>query len=156
MQFILEQLSDTCRKLLQSKGFAVEQLVQVLGGTRFWDGQFYASKELRSLPGVVGPFSRRTLGELLHPWVGAAVVANEAGRTFPHVVFGRGFTTGLDVLHEVLHIATQWGDLKMADEWNFGSFASDLKGQTQASQAITLFFDPKGWDCGASIGWSEP
>jgi hypothetical protein len=157
LKFILEQLSNTCRKFLQSKGFPIEELVRILGGTRFWDGHFYASKELSLLPGVVGPFSQRTLGELLHPWAAAVVVANQARTAFPHVVFNRRlFGSGLDVLHEVLHIATQEGDWDLAKLWHLGTFNDDSPGRAQASQAITKFFDPKGWDCGAGIGWPAP
>jgi hypothetical protein len=117
---------------------------------------FYGSSPVAELPGVSGTFARPTLGELLHPWAAATVVRNEQGRLFGHVVFGRAFSRGLDVFHEMVHIVTQQGDVDLAKRWHLGEFNDDPKGSAQASQAITQFFDPNGWDCGANIGWAAP
>jgi hypothetical protein len=60
------------------------------------------------------------------------------------------------VFHEILHIITGKEDVHLALLLGLGAFSKDRNGIAQASQAITLFFDPQGWDCGARIGWPAP
>jgi hypothetical protein len=154
--FMRNDLSERCRKFLEKMGISVADITQKAEQTEFWDVRSYSSRLVSELPGVSGTFAAPTLGELLAPWAAATVVRNSQRQIFPHVVFGGAFTTGLDVFHEMLHLVTELGDVDLANGWDLGTFDDDVRGTAQASQAITLFFDPRGWDCGARIGWPAP
>ncbi|GAB4253789.1 MAG: hypothetical protein Kow00109_29400 [Acidobacteriota bacterium] len=87
------------------------------------------------------------------------VFRNQAGRVSPHVVFGAGFRTGLDVLHGMLHIVTGRRDTGLANAWHLAPepFDGDRPDdRARASQAITRRLDPGGWDCGANLGGEAP
>ena len=155
-------LSANCRSFLAAKGIDLGALRSAAGKTMFWNWLENWDKPILSLPGVEGDFrGAQVLGDLWPttrpqprgtgghplPWVGARVVTNRAGDFFPHVVFNPGlFATGLDVFHEVLHIALRRTDSQLAGDLGLTGDVLRRAGMG-ASEAITSFFDPNQADC---------
>jgi RHS repeat-associated protein len=163
--FVKHTLSNNCKNLLTAKGIDLSKILAAGAKTMFWSFAEHRDKPILSLPGVHGTFGGKTvLGDLEpkdrhgrpYPYVGAVVVKNDEGNYFHHVVFGGLFTSGLHVFHEMLHVVLEMGDIELASAFGLSGarrFPDTSRGREQASQAITNFFDPEAWDCGAKIGW---
>jgi RHS repeat-associated protein len=157
--FVKHTLSDNCKSFLTAKGIDLGTILAAAKKTQFWSWTEYWDKPILSLPGVHGTFrGAKVLGDLWPttrpragrsgtqlPWVEARVVTNAEGVFFPHVAFNPAkFVSGLQVFHELLHIALQKGDSLLAHDFGLTGL---LSGTLSASEAITDFFDPRKGNC---------
>jgi hypothetical protein len=157
--FVKHTLSNNCKNFLAAKGIDLGTILAAAKKTQFWSWTEYWDKPILSLPGVHGTFrGAKVLGDLWPttrpragrsgtqlPWVEARVVTNAEGVFFPHVAFNPAkFVSGLQVFHELLHIALQKGDSLLAQDFGLTGL---LSGTLSASEAITDFFNPGKGNC---------
>ena len=156
--FINNELSEQCKRFLGDHGKPVSSILSALDRMRFWSITQFRDMLVSDLPNVTGTFGDGsvTLASFLGPGAGR-VVTNDAGNYFPHVVFnptlfGRsttipGTVPDLDPFHEALHYVFGRSDVDLANFFGLGTFEEGQ--EAQASQAISLWFDPKHGNCGA-------